>query len=143
MTVHLRELDSSNWHECRDLRVDEHQSQFVTSTAAYVMMCTYGGDWHPLTIYADDTMVGFAMWAIDPDDGSFCIGGFLIDAAHQRRGYGRAAMIALIDHAEKLGHQNLALSYHPTNVAARSLYQSMGFVETGEVVDDEVVARRS
>jgi len=36
----------------------------------------------------------------------------------------------------------VALSYDPQNTVARSLYASMGFVETGEISDDETVARR-
>ncbi len=35
-----------------------------------------------------------------------------------------------------------ALSYQPDNEVAKALYASLGFVETGEVDDDEVVARR-
>ena len=37
---------------------------------------------------------------------------------------------------------SFALSYQPENTAARALYASLGFVETGEQEDDEVVARR-
>ena len=36
----------------------------------------------------------------------------------------------------------MALSYDPENTVARSLYASMGFVETGEISDNETVARR-
>ena len=36
----------------------------------------------------------------------------------------------------------LALSYHTGNALAQSLYARMGFVETGELVDDETVARK-
>jgi hypothetical protein len=33
-------------------------------------------------------------------------------------------------------------SYDPQNTLAQSLYASMGFVETGELADNETVARR-
>jgi len=33
------------------------------------------------------------------------------------------------------------LSYHPNNEAARRLYASFGFVETGDISGGEVVAR--
>ncbi len=40
------------------------------------------------------------------------------------------------------GHRRFALSYQPSNHAARRTYAALGFVETGEREDDEVVARR-
>ena len=39
------------------------------------------------------------------------------------------------------GTPNVALSYVPENAAARALYLSLGFVETGEKEGDEVIAR--
>ena len=41
------------------------------------------------------------------------------------------------------GYQHFALSYQPANTAARQLYQKLGFIETAEWEDDEVVARLS
>jgi hypothetical protein len=41
------------------------------------------------------------------------------------------------------GYQNFALSYQPSNLVARQLYQSLGFAESDEWEDDEIVARIS
>jgi diamine N-acetyltransferase len=83
------------------------------------------------------------MWGIDDEDGSCWLGGILVDAAHQGRGYGRAAVLeALAVLGERTSATGFALSYQPANEVARGLYVSLGFVETGEVDDDEVVARR-
>jgi diamine N-acetyltransferase len=65
----------------------------------------------------------------------------VIDAAHQGRGIGRATMEAALDRFTRDGATNVALSYSPENEVARHLYRSMGFVETGEMEDDEIVAR--
>lgn len=82
------------------------------------------------------------MWGIDPDDGSCWLGGILIDQRHQGRGYGRQAVqVAITMLAEMREQHDFALSYQPTNSAAKKLYQSLGFVETGEREDGEVVAR--
>jgi ribosomal protein S18 acetylase RimI-like enzyme len=78
----------------------------------------------------------------DPEDESFWIGGLIIDRRHQRRGYGRAVVAQLLDRAASDGHREAALSYDSENTLAQSLYASMGFVETGELVDNETVARR-
>ena len=70
-------------------------------------------------------------------------GGILIDAKYQRQGYGRKAIQAAITMlAEEGGYQQFALSYAPHNSAKR-LYHSLGFIETDEWEDDEVVARLS
>jgi diamine N-acetyltransferase len=95
-----------------------------------------------LAVYQEEEVVGFLMWAIDPADESCWLGGILIDRDQQGRGYGRAAVraaIALL--AREQGRRHFALSYNPANVAAQHLYQSLGFVETDEWDDDEVVAR--
>ena len=77
-------------------------------------------------------------------NGSCWLGGILIDRDVQRRGYGRHAVRAAIAMLrEQHGYQDFALSYHPTNLAARNLYHQLGFVEMGEWEGDEVVARFS
>jgi diamine N-acetyltransferase len=57
---------------------------------------------------------------------------------------GRAAVVEAVRTLDaRAGSAGFALSYHPENLVAKRLYASLGFVETGEVVDDEAVARRS
>ena len=36
---------------------------------------------------------------------------------------------------------DLALSYAPDNSVARHLYSDLGFIETGELAEDDIVAR--
>ncbi len=140
--VLVRPIDGGSFRDVLDLEVTPEQTAWVASTARYLALCAYGGTWHPLGLYAGDAPVGFAMWALDPDDGSHWIGGFLIDRRHQRRGYGRAGMLALIDWLrDEQRATALALSYHPDNVVAGRLYASLGFELTGEREGDEVVAR--
>ena len=85
------------------------------------------------------------MWAVDPADGTYCwLGGILIDQRYQRRGYGKQAVQAAIDLlAAEYGHQSFALSYQPANTVAKHLYATLGFTETEEWEDDEMVARLS
>lgn len=60
---------------------------------------------------------------------------------NQQKGYGRAAMEQLI--ARLSAHedcQGIDISYEPENHVAQSFYASLGFRETGEIDDGEVVA---
>jgi diamine N-acetyltransferase len=51
-------------------------------------------------------------------------------------------MLAIIDYLRASeGATSFALSYAPDNAVARRLYASLGFVETGEREDGELVAR--
>jgi diamine N-acetyltransferase len=141
--VTLHRVTSGNWREVREVRVRRDQSRFVGDVAGYLALCRYGGDWSPLAIRADGATVGFAMWAQDPDDlGSYWIAGFLIDRRHQRKGYGRAALDALITHLRSMpGCREVALSYLPDNAVAGRLYEEAGLHPTGETEGDEVIAR--
>jgi diamine N-acetyltransferase len=140
--VELSTVTAANWRDCADLEVAEEQRAFVTPVTRYLCLCQYGGLWQPLAVTAAGRVVGFVMWAVDEEDGSGWIGGLVIGSDRQRRGYGRAAVLALVERLRRdEGCPTAALSYAPENAAARALYASLGFVETGEREDDEVVAR--
>jgi diamine N-acetyltransferase len=98
--------------------------------------------WTPLAIYAGDELVGFALFGRDDETGSWWIMRYMIDARHQGRGYGTAALPLLIDlMVERQGCGEIFLGYEPTNDVAERLYARMGFVPTGEIVGSEIVAR--
>jgi diamine N-acetyltransferase len=142
--VTLRPVGSDNWRDVAKLKVTEEQRDFVSEPCRYLALCAYGKDWQPLAITLGEQVIGFLMWCVDPADGSCWLGGFLVDHDYQGRGYGRQALqTALAMLAEEHGYQHFALSYNPANTVAKHLYRSMGFTETGEWEDDEVVARLS
>jgi diamine N-acetyltransferase len=142
VAVELVPLTPQNWRDCADLDVAETQRAFVAPVSRYLCLCHYGETWKPLAVTADGRVVGFVMWAVDPADQSGWIGGLVVGLAHQRRGYGRAAVLAVLERLRReRGCLSAALSYSPQNAAARGLYASLGFVETGEREDDELVAR--
>ncbi len=139
----LEDVGADNWRACTALEVEQSQQRFVAPAAYYLALCAYGeSPWQPLAVRVGEEVVGFVMWGIDPEDESFWIGGLIIDRRHQRRGYGRAVVAQLLERAAADGHREAALSYDPQNTLAQSLYASMGFVETGELADNETVARR-
>jgi diamine N-acetyltransferase len=67
----------------------------------------------------------------------------LLDAAEQRKGYGRAAVQKVIDELTAMPEcQQVWIRYYPDNLIARRLYRSLGFVEVGEQ-DGQVLPRYS
>ena len=139
--VSLADVDATNWSVLAEVEPRPEQRDFVAPVTRYLCLAHYGEEWHPLAIEADGSAVGHVMWAADEEDGSTWLGGLVIDAAHQGRGVGRATVEAFLDRFTVDGTTNVALSYSPENVVARALYLSLGFVETGEMEDDEIVAR--
>ena len=60
------------------------------------------------------------------------------------RGYGRAAMLLLIDRIRSEMDENrhrIFISFEPENEVAKSLYESLGFVPDGRVEYGEIVYR--
>ena len=144
-TVSLRPVDAGSWRDVARLAVAPGQERFVAAPTYYLAFCAYEDVWNPMSVIdaGSREVVGFLMWGIDDADGSCWLGGVLVDAAHQGRGVGRAAVVeALRALQPRVDSAGFALSYHPENVVATSLYSSLGFVETGEVDEGEVVARR-
>lgn len=148
-TVLLEPASAGNWREIAAVRPAGAQRDWVADTTYYLCLSAYGELWRSCAISSEGTVVGHVMWAVDPDDGSHWIGGFVIDVDRQGQGLGRAAVEALIDlwtRAEPslsgTVFREAALSVSPANEAAVGLYRSLGFVETGEVEDDEIVLRR-
>ena len=140
--VHIVPVDASNWRAVAQLRVTPEQEPFVAAPTYYLCLCHYGTTWKPLAVMHDGETVGFLMWGVDPADDSTWLGGIIIDAKRQGRGLGAGAVRAAIQYLnDETGAERFALSYEPSNARARRLYARLGFVETGEEEDDEIVAR--
>lgn len=140
--IKIKTVTNENWRELTKIKVNKDQKKFVTDPWYYLCLCSYGDLWNPLAIHYEKKVIGFLMWAIDEDDNSCWLGGIMIDAPYQKKGLGKAAiekaMVILKKSKEISG---FALSYRPEN-EAKHLYKKLGFKETGEMEDNEVVARR-
>ena len=139
-STRVDELTAGNVEEVLDLAPRPDQDRYVRPVAWYVARSAYERVWTPVAISVDDELVAFAEWAYDPSDETYCIGGVIVDARLQGKGYGRAAMTALVAGLrERPDCRDIALTVHDDNRAARRLYSSLGFVETGELDGDELV----
>lgn len=155
--LHLHPIDGSNVWDILKLSVREDQASFVAANdvsiiEAYIAI-THNGHAFPFGIYDGDVPVGFLMIGFGADDcwedapavaqGSYNIWRLMIDQRFQGRGYGRQALALALDFVRSApcGPAPLCwLSYEPENAAARALYQSFGFEETGDWDGDEVIA---
>ncbi|MFI8438637.1 GNAT family N-acetyltransferase [Streptomyces sp. NPDC079020] len=139
--IALGEVNDANWRAVADVAPLDGQRGYVPALAArYLLLSMYEQDWNSLAVQADEAVVGHIMWARD-EDGSYWIGGMVIDGAEQGRGAGRAAVRTLMGWlAERGDCRELRLSYDPDNAVAEGLYSSLGFRPTPDREGDETVA---
>ena len=144
MNVTLREITADNWRACVKLKVAPEQERFVASNVFSLAQSKYEPELIPMGIYDGEMMVGFLMYR--PMD--FGVGRvwaiYRLMVAHdqQGKGYGRAGMVALLERLRAIpGYNAVLISFVPDNDAARKLYASLGFTDTGEVDDGEIVYR--
>ena len=100
----------------------------------------------PFAIYADDALVGFCMFAFDPEeedeDDRYWLWRFMIDKNEQDKGYGQAALQEIIRYFRDNGADRLFLSTEPENERGLHIYHKAGFKETGIIDDGEAVMMR-
>ncbi|MEF2965841.1 GNAT family N-acetyltransferase [Paenibacillus sp. M1] len=138
--IALREVDRNNFFEVIKLGVADEQKGFVATNLFSLAQAKAFPECVCLAIYHDDVLVGFTMYCIDAEDQEYWIYRLMIDAEHQSKGYGKAAMEALIDLIkEDTRHRVIYISFEPENVLAKHLYEKLGFQPDGRVIDGEVV----
>jgi diamine N-acetyltransferase len=140
--ISLREITPENYSSIISMQVREDQKGFVASNVHSLAEAHVFPGRCPLAIYADETPVGFLMYVNLEDRQQHWIFRLMIAAEHQGQGYGRAAMLLLIDRMRAIPDcRQIYISYEPENDVARKLYASLGFAATGEFEGGEEVAR--
>ena len=151
MIIELRDITKKNYFDVLNLEVQPNQRNFIASNSislAEAYVYDKNGDFIvPLAVYDEEVLVGFVMIAYDQkigiSKGNYLLFRFMIDKRFQGLGYFKPTMDAVIDfvRTELAGKAtSLWLSYEPENKHARSCYLHYGFKETGQVIEDEIVA---
>jgi diamine N-acetyltransferase len=145
MDVELTEITADNVGDVYDLTVGPGQDEFVASNPWSLAQAYAERDiaW-PRAITVDGTIVGFIMLQFDPDDDdgrAFQLWRLMIAAEHQGKGYGRAAMALGVEECRRRGATELFTSWVVGDGGPEGFYLGLGFEPTGELDDDEKVAR--
>lgn len=147
--VELKPITEKNWREALTLAVDPTQQAFVANVmpvAAIALAKAYirpsGKTVEPYGVYHQGTMVGFFNFHYTPNTyDDFWLFHFFIDKRFQRRGFGAAAVVRLIQHIQR--HHpacgRLRLTVHPRNEAAQRFYQKVGFSDDGVLMFGEPI----
>lgn len=145
MNIYLKEIDESNWEECILLTTNKDNihylgEEFVASNAYSIVEAKFEKGWITKAIYAEDTMVGFAMYGYCPEESLYEICRLMVDHKYQGKGYGKAALLKIIEEMRSFKDcGEIFISFVPENKIGKKLYESLGFKDTGKIVDDEIL----
>ena len=140
--ITLEKIDESNFLDAFALELAPGQEKFVSGpirslAQAYV----YRDQCTPFGICSDGKMVGYVMVVYDYDVPEYDIWHMMIDRSQQGKGYGKAALAAVIDYIRSKPFGDcgrVALTCSPENEKALSIYRGAGFVPTGVEDGDEI-----
>jgi diamine N-acetyltransferase len=149
MGITLQPVTADNWKALVKLKVREDQNHFVASNVYSIAEARFGeefeGHWdlYPFGIYDEEMPVGFLMYGcnfLHPTQQVF-IYRLMVDEKYQGKGYGRWGMEKILEVFRADNRvKAVGISYEPDNDVARKLYASLGFVETGRILFEEVEA---
>ena len=144
--VTLREITAGTVRSVIALAVAESQKGFVAPNAVSLAQALFAPEAWYRAIYFQEELVGFVMLADEsllsplPEPPKVGVWRFMIDAKFQGRGYGRAALLKVIEHVRaKCVFDRLELSYVPGPGCPEPFYAALGFRPTGRMDESEVV----
>jgi diamine N-acetyltransferase len=158
--IEFRKITGDNIDEVIALEVGENQKDFIETTnlrsfADAHMLNADGIPATPIALYADGVAVGFLMYIYDTMDhesfenevfyGKKCyfIWHIMIEKSYQGKGYGKVAFEKMLKDIETMPYGEadyVALFYRTSNVIAKTLYDSFGFLDTGIIQENSMLA---
>ena len=131
--IQLQPVTKENLDEVLCLRINEDQAGFVSTTAESLAQAyVYRETAFPFAVYSDQEVVGFIMMGFYEAKNYYTLWKLLIDRDHQHKGCGRKALeLGIAFLKDCFDVREIYTGVIPGNDAAKKLYESMGFRETG------------
>ena len=133
MCLHFETVTAKNRGAVEHLALLPEQAGFIESPTECLREADASDFWRPVGIYDGTELVGFAMYGRFRNRRRVWLDRLLIDRAYQGRGYGRAFLGLLLERLfAEYRCDSIYLSLFDDNRQALALYESFGFVSTGE-----------
>ena len=137
MSVTLRDITGDNYFQVLELKISPEQeaAKFVAPVVRSLADAWYyreEGITYPKAIYANEDLVGFIMYDLDPEEQQVFIWRFLIDQRYQGKGYGRQTIEAVLAMAKEQAQiTKVVADYVDGNEPMKKILLDLGFEETG------------
>lgn len=145
MSIYLKDIDEENLLECALLTTNKEGKhyvfeEFVASNAFSIAQSKVQESWTVKAIYNEDLMIGFTMYGYCNEYDFYEICRLMIDHKYQGKGFGRISLMKIIEEMKKNEDcRDIYISFDPKNNIARSLYESLGFKDTGKTLEEELL----
>ena len=132
--LRYRRLDRAEFGVLSSLDLDPDQVERYLGPLADILGAVQRGPAHSvIAIEVGSTLAGFFIVHPELRDAScWWLGWLALDRNQQGRGYGRAALMAVLERLRRIaGCRRVRLLVAPDNACARRLYEQSGFREAG------------
>lgn len=141
--ISLERVNEQNYQHVFALELADNQKCFVSSNMKSLAQAwIYYDRARPYAIRNDNDIIGFIMFDYKPSEKKAEIWRFMIGKDFQGKGYGTEALSSAI---RLLANENLfstiQINFVKGNFPAKHLYQKLGFQETGEMEENEIVMK--
>lgn len=139
----LVDITEDNWVEVIFLTTNKEDmptlcEEYVMSNALSIVQALYEKTWITKAIEHDGVLIGFTMYGFCEKEKFFEICSIMIDKRYQGHGYGSKAVLTVIDEIKKMdGCKEIYLSTDSHNERGIHIYEKLGFVNTGRMIDNE------
>jgi diamine N-acetyltransferase len=140
--MRLVDISEENWSEVIFLSTSKGMpticEEFVASNALSLVQAQFEKTWTTKAIEKDGKIIGFTMYGYAKKQGYYELCRIMIDYKYQGKGYGTEAIKLVIAEMKKVENcKDIYLSTDPENIRGKHLYEKLGFVNTGEFVNEE------
>ena len=145
--MQLVDISKENWLKVLFLTTNQSDvptlcEEFVASNALSLVQAQFENGWITKAIEENGEIVCFTMYGYCEEHGFYELCRLMIDRKYQGKGYGTKAINLVLDEMKLLpGCGEVYLSTDAQNVIGKHIYEKKGFVDTGKMVDGEILYR--
>ncbi|MEK4004503.1 GNAT family N-acetyltransferase [Paenibacillus sp. FSL H3-0333] len=138
----IQPVNAQNWEEALEISVCKEHRHFVPSvmeSLAYAYIKPWDEALDPYILSIDGCIIGFFYISYTPGSSdNYWIGGFQIDYRHQRKGYGKQALVEIIKFIKEVHPKCslISLTVEQENSVAQKLYEGLGFTSEQRLNQD-------